>query len=755
MNNLNSIVDYLKVFNNINKRPAQEPRTMAQAPLANDLEPGSLKDEMSGNFDPSQETHEEYLQRINLDRPFNAAHGGRIGYDDGKLVRGPRGGDRKLLDQLIEEANKGFKLAKMKDLQVKAGYNRSTNLMGTLDTLETKMKKAFEHVMGDPNKLVTEMFDPMTQVNKLIGVNDSPGRILKGWAPYEESKRLIKNLAVPLSKQRLSKVGDLTLGELDFRISNNAKEDLLYSPPRKVTNETKIFDIVNRHVNQGGKELEWITKPGKTELGYPSYSEAKFKYNGKTYDMAELIKNAETDPNFKEFFKAQNEYKKINGEIVKHPKTGKNIKFGDLMQEVYGYKRPYAVDHAGSILKEPFSNLRVLPQRINAAAGNISHWTDKFIVDPLKKGKYTEAGKTTQLEKIGYNFNQSIDDLIKAEMNLANDVLVKGRTLRTPNQIIDSLRQGENYVPDFYTKDSKPGSGFAKQLEKGKVPKAVKPGGGVQLSSGFGALDDLVKSPGAKKIGTIARKTLLSDWVWPEIALGGAEYINRLQKGQTDRAKGETLELASLGLYDSGATEEAILEQAKKLGYGEKDIKALEHMMRYNKIGKEIKNTEAGIESMEGGYTPFSTEKGSQQLKEKLEDLKQEQKSVSGFYFGAIGDKDANYGTEIYSDAVTALGNEEFNRTLDDRLTRRDPYAGGIGNWLQNNIFTLDAQGRTAEQERIDAMSPQELREFNVQRGVLPVGPTHGAYDHKKFEDLQESLDYMYAEGGIAGLKKK
>ena len=29
MNNLNSIVDYLKVFNNINKRPAYEPRNMA------------------------------------------------------------------------------------------------------------------------------------------------------------------------------------------------------------------------------------------------------------------------------------------------------------------------------------------------------------------------------------------------------------------------------------------------------------------------------------------------------------------------------------------------------------------------------------------------------------------------------------------------------------------------------------------------------------------------------------------------------
>ena len=464
-----SSVGSWKAFVARNNR-SQEPRNMAEGGLMEEYYGKDKLDWMKNHKD--QMSFEEYLR---WKRSGSFAHGGSAGQlvapsVDGSRpgYKGARGGNRELFDQLVEEANKGFKLVKRKDLQVKAGYNISTNLMSNLDTLEIKLKKAFEHVMGDPNKLVSEMFDPMTQVKKLVGTNDAPGRYLKGWAPYEESRRLIKNLAVPLSKQRLSKLDDLTLGELDFRISNNVKEELLYSSPRKVTNETKIFDIVKRHVDQGGKELEWITKPGKTELGYPSYSEAKFKYKGKTYDMAELINNAETDPNFKEFFQAQKDYKKINGEIVKHPKTGKNIKFGDLMQEVYGYKRPYAVDHAGSILKEPFSNLRVLPNRINAAAGTISQYTDKFIVDPAKKGKYTEVGKASQLEKIGYNFNQSIDDLIKAEMNLANDVLVKERVLRTPNQIVDSLRQGENYVPDFYTKDAKPGSGFAKQLEIGK-----------------------------------------------------------------------------------------------------------------------------------------------------------------------------------------------------------------------------------------------------------------------------------------------
>ena len=80
MNKLDSVVDYLKVFNNIETYKTPGQRTMAQAPLANELEPSPLRDEMLKGFDPSQETHEEYLQRINLERPFNAAHGGRIGF---------------------------------------------------------------------------------------------------------------------------------------------------------------------------------------------------------------------------------------------------------------------------------------------------------------------------------------------------------------------------------------------------------------------------------------------------------------------------------------------------------------------------------------------------------------------------------------------------------------------------------------------------------------------------------------------------
>ena len=67
-------------------RQALEPRTMDQASLADDLEPGSLKDEMLGKFNPDQETYEEYLQRINLERPFNMSDGGRIPFAGGRKV---------------------------------------------------------------------------------------------------------------------------------------------------------------------------------------------------------------------------------------------------------------------------------------------------------------------------------------------------------------------------------------------------------------------------------------------------------------------------------------------------------------------------------------------------------------------------------------------------------------------------------------------------------------------------------------------
>jgi len=395
----------------------------------------------------------------------------------------------KLLDTLIDEANQGLKYKSFNELQQQAGYSKKTGIgagkgstkYGRLDTAADKMKKGFDYLYGNPNKPVSEMFDSFKQLRKITGLNVEPSKYLKGYAPYEENKRVIKNLSTTLSKQRLARSPNLTLGELQFRVQNNVKDANLSAPPRKVTMETKIMDIANRHVKQGGKKIKWLTKPGKTKLGYPDYSKAKFKYNGQTYDLARLTQSADVDPNFKELFKIEDEIKALNAKEVIHPKTKKPVRFDDLMRETYGYKTrmaPYAVDHFKQIANEPFTSLRILPARVNAAAGTTTQFGEEFITDPKKKQKYTKVGKEKILKKIGYNYQKPFDQLVRDELNLAEDVLVKGRKLRSPSQIVNELyfsdKPTTNIKPKVQTQPTLRSDPFGAGTVIEKGPSAVK-----------------------------------------------------------------------------------------------------------------------------------------------------------------------------------------------------------------------------------------------------------------------------------------
>jgi hypothetical protein len=81
-------------------RPAQKQNTQT-ADLTDDLEPGPLKDELLKDFDPSQETYEEYLRRKSVRE--TAAQGGVIG--KGGMFRGEE----------LPNNREGFKLIADKD----------------------------------------------------------------------------------------------------------------------------------------------------------------------------------------------------------------------------------------------------------------------------------------------------------------------------------------------------------------------------------------------------------------------------------------------------------------------------------------------------------------------------------------------------------------------------------------------------------------------------------------------------------------
>jgi len=124
-------------------RPPQKQNTQT-ADLVDDLEPGSLRDELLKDFDPSQETYEEYLQRKSMRE--NAAQGGVIGKDG--MFKGQDMGTREGFSRLdkilkmnkeikktnlktIKDFIKNFKLQngrlpKMVELEEGTGFSRST-----------------------------------------------------------------------------------------------------------------------------------------------------------------------------------------------------------------------------------------------------------------------------------------------------------------------------------------------------------------------------------------------------------------------------------------------------------------------------------------------------------------------------------------------------------------------------------------------------------------------------------------------------
>ncbi len=110
---------------------------MQVADLVDDLEPGSLKDELLKDFDPSQETYEEYLQRKNLDRPFNAQDGGRVKLANGTPLTGKK---------FIEIAEK-FPDATNQELLEYFNKNNFVNRFGeplTLGAIKTQKSKFFD-----------------------------------------------------------------------------------------------------------------------------------------------------------------------------------------------------------------------------------------------------------------------------------------------------------------------------------------------------------------------------------------------------------------------------------------------------------------------------------------------------------------------------------------------------------------------------------------------------------------------------------
>jgi len=379
---------------------------------------------------------------------------------------------------------------------------------------------------------------------------------------------------------------------------------------------------------------------------------------------------------------------------------------------------------AGKVIGNPTNDIQILKVTTNNEIRNIEN--------KIRRGIYLKDDITTLK-----NYGASVRGL---------DGKLYGGGSKTAIGGFKAIEKGaEQAIKKWEPKDF---NKFKTHLEKAFKERGIKLKKG---QAGYIATD-LVKDIG--KLGPKGLRLLSSEWVWPEIVIGWLDKQNNIQKGMSpERASSEMWKNVTFGLRDKGGTENAILGQAKELGYGEKDIAALENVMKYGKVSKKIEDTKKGIETVEKGYTPFTSEDMGEDLKEKLKNLKKEQESVGELYFGALGDKDAMYGFDIYDQASKELMRKEWNKSLEGRKKRTDPYAGEIGSQTKELLGMTPNWYET--KELIKHMSPQELDKWNLQErgiGYERVHPMYGAaMSDKQMESLRDQMGYMHSDGGRAG----
>jgi len=212
--------------------------------LVDDLEPGSLKDELLKDFDPSQETYEEYLQRKNLERPFNAADGGRIGFYPGGSVE-------EFGQQIKDSYLKGKSITKINE-ELFPGVDKTT----TIDSFIDSSKKGLTPVKITEKELATR---PVTKQGR-----GQAGEALKRLQIFIQGFEKDKG-RLP-SSQELRR-----LGNFDFYTIKNAVEagevNIL-----DATTAARIAQQESQGVNKQllelskDKDINNIFKTGKTSI---------------------------------------------------------------------------------------------------------------------------------------------------------------------------------------------------------------------------------------------------------------------------------------------------------------------------------------------------------------------------------------------------------------------------------------------------------------------------------------------------------
>ena len=455
LHNVNNTIQDLGLESETKKIPAKNVVTYDNAAK----EYNQLLDNAIKNSDGTKlpDSFASFLESKNLSK--NTYHNWKL---QGKvtLFKDMKDTKKQIVDDLIIDANKGLKFVEAQVIAKKSGFGSLGNMQSAFDGVSIydrkknaldvhgkKVTKAFDNFMSDMNKPVESFFNPGYKISKITGVNvGTVSKVLNSYQPYLDDARFMSNLRNDGIQTKLAGK-KLTLGQFYDHMQNRI---LMYEEAgREMATmgriEKRIVEDAWRHTQQGGTKFEWAKKPGLDKSGnLVRWGDAKFRYkgkgsSGKFWNLDTLNINGSEAPEFKEYFKVAQERNRLLNEIVTHPVSGKPVNFGQLMKEVYniGSGQSYSVmgyqiDHL-DLLKDPLGldpkkGLRILPARINSAAGQVKKNINKYkykIGKPETYIKYSPANSAQAYEKMGYNYTKNIDQILNDEYNFAKKTFNK------------------------------------------------------------------------------------------------------------------------------------------------------------------------------------------------------------------------------------------------------------------------------------------------------------------------------------------
>ncbi len=327
----------------------------------------------------------------------------------------------------------------------------------------------------------------------------------------------------------------------------------------------------------------------------------------------------------------------------------------------------------------------------------------------------------------------------------------------------------------------------------------------VGVNSGFNT-DLLMKDPAIQKIlnskagqavknaargtaGTVTKVFGVAD-----IVLGALDYENNISKGQKhDEALGNAVQAMSFGLYKSGDSariadvkerfvkkggDGEIFDQATALNAKDQEINDLIYKSKFtaDKAFMDLSQPQAILgKSIDQRKQDYNILKKS--LNEKIRDAIEERDNMIKSYKTNLQVTEAGAPINIGGDKFFSQPFKDIKSATMDKITdeNREAYdmqkrqlnftSGNIGNFLQNQIFTMNPQEQAQMQKYINEMDERELYKFNLERGMDPdnlirfedilnyktTSPELMGVNTTKYINKRD----LKSEGGITGLRSK